>query len=177
MADKKKNSSQTFLLSPPNNGWTRLQPTWKVLILRRSSFGKQTEGSKWNLSTGWKIWRFKTTDALPGEFPYLRGTKKNNNEWLVRQEIKGGMLRKKPTQTWIFWIKGCRFTFFPCKSKELNAEYIETLLNDILSGVLNWTSLRARDMLVELPNLLVAYFQKKIMMWKKLQGSIRLWFL
>ena len=30
----------------------------------------------------------KTTDALPGEFPYLRGTKKNNNEWFVRQEIK-----------------------------------------------------------------------------------------
>ena len=30
----------------------------------------------------------KTTDALPGEFPYLRGTKKDNNEWLVRQEIK-----------------------------------------------------------------------------------------
>ena len=22
----------------------------------------------------------KTTDALPGEFPYLRGTKKDNNE-------------------------------------------------------------------------------------------------
>ena len=30
----------------------------------------------------------KTTESLPGEFPYLRGTKKDNNEWLVRQEIK-----------------------------------------------------------------------------------------
>ena len=26
---------------------------------------------------------FKTTDTLPGEFPYIRGTK-INNEWLVR---------------------------------------------------------------------------------------------
>ena len=23
----------------------------------------------------------KTTESLPGEFPYLRGTKKDNNEW------------------------------------------------------------------------------------------------
>lgn len=28
----------------------------------------------------------KTTDSLPGEFPYVRGTK-TNNEWLTRQEI------------------------------------------------------------------------------------------
>ena len=28
----------------------------------------------------------KTTDALPGEFPYLRGTRKNN-VWMVRQDI------------------------------------------------------------------------------------------
>lgn len=28
----------------------------------------------------------KTTDSLPGEFPYLRGTR-TNNDWLVRQEV------------------------------------------------------------------------------------------
>ena len=29
---------------------------------------------------------FKTTGSLPGEFPYVRGTR-DNNHWLTRQEI------------------------------------------------------------------------------------------
>ncbi len=28
----------------------------------------------------------KTTDSLPGEFPYVRGTRADN-EWLIRQNI------------------------------------------------------------------------------------------
>ena len=27
-------------------------------------------------------------DALPGEFPYLRGNRKDDNSWLVRQNIR-----------------------------------------------------------------------------------------
>ena len=30
----------------------------------------------------------KTPDALPGEFPFVRGNKKDSNEWYVRQNIK-----------------------------------------------------------------------------------------
>ncbi|MDE7458320.1 MAG: methylmalonyl-CoA mutase small subunit, partial [Muribaculaceae bacterium] len=29
---------------------------------------------------------FKTTESLPGEYPFIRGTR-TNNEWLTRQEI------------------------------------------------------------------------------------------
>ena len=29
----------------------------------------------------------KTPDALPGEFPFVRGNKKDTNEWYVRQNI------------------------------------------------------------------------------------------
>ncbi len=29
---------------------------------------------------------FKTTDSLPGEYPYVRGTR-TNNDWLIRQEV------------------------------------------------------------------------------------------
>ena len=32
----------------------------------------------------------KTPDALPGEFPFVRGNKKNTNEWYVRQNIAVG---------------------------------------------------------------------------------------
>ena len=36
-------------------------------------------------------------DTLPGEFPYVRGTKTNNNDWYVRQNIIVKDL-KKPTK-------------------------------------------------------------------------------
>ena len=51
----------------------------------------------WKTNEGFKVKPFyrledleglKTTEALPGEFPYLRGTKKDGNAWLVRQEIR-----------------------------------------------------------------------------------------
>lgn len=31
--------------------------------------------------------KLQHTDSLPGEFPFVRGNKKDNNEWLVRQNI------------------------------------------------------------------------------------------
>lgn len=33
------------------------------------------------------VLKLKTPDALPGEFPFVRGNKKDNNEWYVRQNI------------------------------------------------------------------------------------------
>lgn len=33
------------------------------------------------------IANLSTTDSLPGEYPYVRGTRADNN-WLVRQDIK-----------------------------------------------------------------------------------------
>ena len=31
--------------------------------------------------------KLKTPDAMPGEFPFVRGNKKDNNEWYIRQDI------------------------------------------------------------------------------------------
>lgn len=32
----------------------------------------------------------KNLDCLPGEYPFVRGNKKDNNDWLVRQDIEVG---------------------------------------------------------------------------------------
>ena len=94
----------------------------------------------WKTNEGFKVKPFyrmedleglKTTDALPGEFPYLRGTKKNNNEWLVRQEIKVECPKEANAKALDILNKGVDSLSFHVKAKELNAEYIETLLNDI----------------------------------------------
>ncbi len=96
----------------------------------------------WKTNEGFKVKPFyrmedleglKTTDALPGEFPYLRGTKKNNNEWLVRQEIKVECPKEANAKALDILNKGVDSLSFHVKAKELNAEYIETLLNNQLT--------------------------------------------
>ena len=77
----------------------------------------------------------KTTDALPGEFPYLRGTKKDNNEWLVRQEIKVECPKEANAKALDILNKGVDSLSFHVKAKELNAEYVVCdTLEDVLKN-------------------------------------------
>ena len=114
----------------------------------------------------------KTTDALPGEFPYLRGTKKDNNEWLVRQEIKVECPKEANAKALDILNKGVDSLSFHVKAKELNAEYIETLLKDICAECVELNFSTCQGHVVELAELLVAYFQKKDYDLTKLRGSI-----
>ena len=124
----------------------------------------------WKTNEGFKVKPFyrmedleglKTTDALPGEFPYLRGTKKNSNEWLVRQEIKVESPKEANAKALDILNKGIDSLSFHVKAKELNAEYIETLLNDICAECVELNFSTCQGHVVELADLLVAYFQKK----------------
>ena len=124
----------------------------------------------WKTNEGFKVKPFyrmedleglKTTDALPGEFPYLRGTKKNSNEWLVRQEIKVECPKEANAKALDILNKGIDSLSFHVKAKELNAEYIETLLNDICAECVELNFSTCQGHVVELADLLVAYFQKK----------------
>ena len=135
----------------------------------------------WRTNEGFKVKPFyrmedleglKTTDALPGEFPYLRGTKKDNNEWLVRQEIKVECPREANAKALDILNKGVDSLSFHVKAKELNAEYIETLLKDICAECVELNFSTCQGHVVELAELLVAYFQKKDYDLTKLQGSI-----
>ena len=135
----------------------------------------------WKTNEGFKVKPFyrmedleglKTTDALPGEFPYLRGTKKNNNEWLVRQEIKVECPVEANAKALDVLDKGVDSLSFHVKAKELSAEYIETLLKDICAECVELNFSTCQGHVVELAGLLVAYFQKHGYDLTKLQGSI-----
>ncbi len=135
----------------------------------------------WKTNEGFKVKPFyrmedleglKTTDALPGEFPYLRGTKKDNNEWLVRQEIKVECPKEANEKALDILNKGIDSLAFRVKAKELNAEYIETLLEGICAECVELNFYTCQGHVVELAELLVAYFQKKGYDLTKLQGSI-----
>ncbi|WP_042371114.1 methylmalonyl-CoA mutase small subunit [Bacteroides neonati] len=140
----------------------------------------------WKTNEGFKVKPFyrmedleglKTTDALPGEFPYLRGTKKDSNAWLVRQEIKVACPKEANEKALDILNKGIDSLSFHIKSADLSAEYIETLLNGICAECVELNFSTCQGHVVQLAENLVAYFQKKDYDVKKLQGSINFDFL
>lgn len=72
----------------------------------------------------------KTTTSLPGEFPYVRGTKKDNN-WLVRQNIDVTDFAAANTKALDLLQKGVTSLGFHFKGKEVSAENLATLLKGI----------------------------------------------
>lgn len=135
----------------------------------------------WKTNEGFKVKPFyrredledlKTTEALPGEFPYLRGTKKNNNEWLVRQEIRVESPKEANAKALDILNKGIDSLSFHLKAKELNAEYIETLLKDIQPECVELNFSTCQGHMVELAELLVDYFRRKDYDLTKLKGSV-----
>ena len=84
----------------------------------------------WKTNEGFKVKPFyrredleglKTTEALPGEFPYLRGNKKDNNSWLVRQEIDAADAAEANAKALDVLNKGIDSLSFHLKAKQLDA--------------------------------------------------------
>lgn len=134
----------------------------------------------WKTNEGFKVKPFyrmedleglKTTNALPGEFPYLRGTKKNN-VWLVRQEIKVDDPKEANKKALDILMKGIDSLSFNIDSKDLTVETIELLLKDVCAESVELNFSTCQGQVVDLAELLVAYFQKKDYDLAKLQGSI-----
>lgn len=114
----------------------------------------------------------KTTDALPGVFPYLRGTKKTNNEWRVRQDIRVESPREANAKAVDLLTKGVDSLAFSIKAQELDANYIETLLNGIDAEQVELNFSTCQGHVVKLAELLAAYFQQKGYRPARLHGSI-----
>ncbi|HZL10120.1 MAG TPA: methylmalonyl-CoA mutase family protein [Prolixibacteraceae bacterium] len=71
-------------------------------------------------------------NSLPGEFPFVRGNKKNNNEWLVRQSIQVKDFAEANKKALTYLMKGLdslAFVFDRCT--ELTVADLAILLNDI----------------------------------------------
>ena len=71
-------------------------------------------------------------NSLPGEFPYVRGTKKNNNEWLVRQSIVVKDFAEANKKALNYLMRGVDSLAFVFKaSTELSVADLDVLLKDI----------------------------------------------
>mgnify|MGYP003300160297 CR=1 FL=1 len=114
-----------------------------------------------------------TSNALPGQFPFVRGNKKDNNQWYVRQNIKvtdGAAAANAKALDLL--NKGVDSLGFQIPAKELSAEFISTLLNGIQAECVELNFKTCQGHTVELAQLIAAYFKAQGYDPKKLVGSI-----
>ena len=115
----------------------------------------------------------KTPDALPGEFPFVRGNKKDSNAWYVRQNIMVGEDPKAANAKALDILnKGVDSLGFHIPGKMVSKETVETLLDQILCDVVEVNFATCPRHAVELAEILVAYFAEKGYDKQKVVGSI-----
>ena len=103
----------------------------------------------------------KTPDALPGEFPFVRGNKKDNNEWYVRQNIAVEDPKEANAKALDILNKGIDSLGFRIKGSDVSAEFIETLLKDIYCEIVDLNFRTCPRHALELAQIVDAYFTKK----------------
>ncbi len=113
----------------------------------------------------------KSTEAIPGKFPFVRGTKANN-DWYVRQDIIVNNPVEANKKALDILNKGITSLGLKIDKKELSAQYINQLLDGIAADCVELNFSICTNHAAELAGILVAYFQSKGYDLVKLHGSI-----
>lgn len=113
----------------------------------------------------------KTPDSLPGEFPYVRGTKKDN-DWYVRQDIEVSNVKDANKKALEILNRGINSLGFIIPREEVSAENIAILLENIEPECVELNFKTCSKHTLDLINILVAWFQKKGVDVTKCYGSV-----
>ena len=114
----------------------------------------------------------KAVDSLPGEFPFVRGNKKTDNLWFVRQNINVEDAKAANEKALDILNKGVDSLGFKIKGKDVNAAFIATLLNGIEPQYVELNFKTCQHHCVELAMVLLDYFKQKGYPLADLKGSI-----
>lgn len=134
----------------------------------------------WKTNEGFKVKPFyrqedleglKTTEGLPGQFPYLRGNKKNDNTWFIRQDIQVDNPEEANAKALDLLNKGIDSLGFKIKGKDVSEEFIHTLLKDICCECIELNFKTSQRQTVKLARFVTQYFKEKGYAPEKLQGS------
>ena len=108
------------------------------------------------LYRGVDIKDFKTIDSLPGEFPYVRGTR-TNNDWQARQEIDAADVKEANAKALDVLNKGITSLGF-----KLHDDFnLDVLLDGIYTDIAQVNFAVCPNKVVEFAKVLVAYLEKK----------------
>ena len=114
----------------------------------------------------------KTPDALPGEFPFVRGNKKDNNLWFVRQDINVEEAKAANAKALDVLNKGVDSLGFKISGNDVSKEFVAALLDGILPQYVELNFKTCQRHCVELAGILVEYFKEKNYPLAELKGSI-----
>lgn len=113
----------------------------------------------------------KTTTSLPGEFPFVRGTKKDN-DWYVRQNIEVKCCKEANEKARDILNKGVTSLGFVIKGDDVNAENLATLLDGICPECVELNFNTCLCKAEKLIGLLAEYFASKGVDLQKCVGSV-----
>ena len=135
----------------------------------------------WRTSEGFSVQPFyrkedveklQTPNALPGEYPFVRGNKKDDNTWYIRQEIDAADAFAANIKAKDVLNKGIDSLSFKIPGKAVSAEFVEQLLDGIYCDCVELNFCTCKRHSVELAQLLVSYFEAKGYDKEKIVGSI-----
>ena len=160
MSDKKLFSEFT---SPTRQDWLD-----KIQVdLKGADFQKKLV---WKTDEGFSVQPFymkedlenlSTIGSEPGEFPYVRGNKTGDNNWFVRQEICSESAAEANKKALNVLGKGVDSLGFKVPGEQLNAEYVQTLLDGIYCDCVELNFKVCPKHALELAQILVSYFAGK----------------
>ncbi len=154
---------------------------WKDKIiadLKGADFDKKLV---WRTTEGFNVQPFyrqedlrglKTTVSAPGQFPYVRGTR-TNNEWYIRQNICACENPRKANKLALDVLnKGITSLGFCLNAEKLNYRYIKNLLHDIDARAININFSICACKAAKLADILVRYYGRCGYDFKAVYGSI-----
>lgn len=142
---------------------------WKEKIvtdLKGADFDKKLV---WKTGEGFNVYPFYRAEdieglaiatSLPGQFPYVRGTK-IDNEWKVRQNIEVECFEEANRKAVDLLTKGVNSLGFIIRKEDVNAENIATLLDGICPECVELNFKTCNCKAVELTSILAAYIREK----------------
>lgn len=172
MADSKEKLFSEF---PPVSTQQWME---KVIVdLKGADFEKRLV---WKTNEGFNVKPFyraedleemKTTDSLPGEFPYVRGTK-TNNEWYVRQDIDASDPKKANEKALDILDKGITSLCFVFSGKDFNSKAMDVLLKNIQIECIELNFRSCYTEAANIAKLLVDYVKANNFAPEKIKGSV-----
>lgn len=153
---------------------------WKEKViadLKGADFDKKLV---WRTSEGFNVQpmyreedieNLKTLNSLPGEYPFVRGTR-TNNEWLTRQDIDVTDVKAANAKALDILDKGVDSLGFHLQSEQITPECIEALLDGIHADCIEINFLTCIRNAANLATLLTEYYTKKGYDLATLRGSI-----
>ena len=135
----------------------------------------------WRTNEGFNVMPFYRSEdikdlaavkSMPGEFPFVRGNKTDNNLWFVRQNIVVECPKAANEKALDVLNKGVDSLGLIIKADDVNKEFVATLLNGILPQYVELNFMTCQCKSVELAQILVEYYKENNYPLAELKGSI-----